>query len=166
MAAGSTYVPLATYTVSGSTTGNTTFSSIPSTYTDLILVFSGTFNLTQINAIQLNGVTSTVWGQTSLSGNGTTASSSRETTQDYLYITNTTNLGTDIGTTVIQFQNYSNTTTNKTVLYRAGAAGALTQAGVGCWRQTSAINSIYITAGGGKYWTAGTTLTLYGIAAA
>jgi hypothetical protein len=166
MPAGGTYEPIGNYTVSGSTTGNTTFSSIPSTYTDLILVFSGTFNLTQINAIQLNGVTSTVWGQTSISGNGTAASSSRETTQDYLYITNTTNLGTGIGTTIIQFQNYSNTTTNKTVLYRSGAAGALTQSGVGCWRQTSAISSIYITAGGGKYWTAGTTLSLYGIKAA
>jgi hypothetical protein len=166
MAAGSTYTPIATYTVSGGSTTSTTFSSIPSTYTDLVLVFSGGFSATQINAIQLNGITSTVWGQTSLSGNGTTASSSRETSQDYLYVSNSTNLGTEVGTSIIQFMNYANTTTNKTVLYRANSSSALVQAGVGCWRQTAAINSIYITVGGGKFWTSGSTFTLYGIAAA
>jgi hypothetical protein len=41
MAAGATYTPIATYTVSGSSTLTYTFSSIPSTYTDLVLVVNG-----------------------------------------------------------------------------------------------------------------------------
>ena len=38
MAAGNTYEAIATNTVTGSSTTTVTFSSIPSTYTDLIIV--------------------------------------------------------------------------------------------------------------------------------
>ena len=43
MAAGVTYEPIVTYTTSGGDT-NHTFSVIPQTYTDLILVFKGSMS--------------------------------------------------------------------------------------------------------------------------
>jgi hypothetical protein len=59
--------------------------------------------------------------------------------------------------------NYSNSTTYKTILGRSNAATSGTSAAVGLWRSTSAINSIEI---GTVSFTAGSTFSLYGIAAA
>jgi hypothetical protein len=65
----------------------------------------------------------------------------------------------------VHFMNYSNTTTNKTVLGRSSAASGFVEAAVGLWRNTSAITSITATTGGQSYQT-GSTFTLYGIKAA
>jgi hypothetical protein len=66
-------------------------------------------------------------------------------------------------TNIIQVMNYSNTTTNKTVLARAGIAGDRTRAIVNLWRSTSAITSILIINNGSVNFVAGSTFTLYGI---
>ena len=64
--------------------------------------------------------------------------------------------------------NYSNTTTNKTVLARGNNASDAsypgTEAFVGLWRSTAAINRIDFSSNS-KTWNAG-TFTLYGIKAA
>jgi hypothetical protein len=69
------------------------------------------------------------------------------------------------GNIIFQLQNYSNATTNKTVLCRSGVADDLTRAMVGLWRSTSAVTSILTAPVSGSFAT-GTTLTLYGIQAA
>jgi hypothetical protein len=63
----------------------------------------------------------------------------------------------------MNFFNYSNTTTYKTVLTRAGRNNQATEAFVGLWRNTAAITSISLTS---QTYTTDSTFTLYGIKAA
>jgi hypothetical protein len=158
----STYTPIATYTTSGSQ-ASYTFTSIPSTYTDLILIIQGAADVSTTTALRVNGDTGSNYSFTYILGNGSSASSGRGSNQ-------TNMVGTDISTSqttlVGQFQNYSNTTTYKTVLTRGGAGDMDTIACVNLWRNTAAINSITAYLASPRYFINGTTLTLYGIAAA
>jgi hypothetical protein len=67
---------------------------------------------------------------------------------------------------IAQIMNYSNTTTYKTVLNRNGFATDWTAAFTSLWRSTSAISSIVIDVTYIYDIGAGSTFTLYGIAAA
>jgi hypothetical protein len=167
MPAGSTYTPIATTTL-GSATATYTFSSIPSTYTDLILI-AGNLNAASAgNAfkMQVNSDTGTNYSNTYLTGNGSAASSGRNSSADTLRFFDNPNI---IGPAVVtaHFMNYSNTTTYKTVIARSSAAGYSANAEVNLWRSTAAINSIKIFfATSGNDMQTGTTFTLYGIASA
>ena len=76
MTSGPTYTPIATQTL-GSSAASVTFSSIPGTYTDLMLI---SFAQGQASGgdnrlvLQFNGDTATNYSSTYLIGNGTTAS--------------------------------------------------------------------------------------------
>jgi hypothetical protein len=166
MAAGSTYTPIATTTL-GSAAASYTFSSIPSTYTDLIIIANfNTATGNQSTNITVNGDTGTNYSWTYLLGNGTAASSSRGSTDNRIFNgSSATATSGNTTNSIIQFQNYSNTTTYKTTLSRSNAADYFTQATVGLWRNTAAITSITLTSPSYNY-IAGSTFTLYGIAAA
>jgi len=167
MAAGSTYTPIATTTL-GSATSNITFTSISGSYTDLILVFNGTTVSSGVNtSIQLNNDGSSLYGSTVLDGNGTSAVSARYTNNTFIYC-DYYGGGTGAGSQknfILQFNNYSNTTTFKSVLIRANLPSVETVATVGLYRSTSAITQIKIYPNSGNF-DIGTTATLYGIAAA
>ena len=80
MADVSTEVAIATQTL-GSATASITFSSIPSTYTDLRIVFSGT-GATVLNLkVRFNGDSASNYSQTNLQGLGYSVQSSRASTQ-------------------------------------------------------------------------------------
>ena len=162
MAAGNTYVAIATQTL-GSTATSVTFSSIPSTYTDLVVVCnpieSATGNLVWA---QVNGDTGANYSDTVIYGTGSAAPSTRHTNVNYIYAFLTSDTGNK--NTVIQFMNYANTTTYKTVLLRSNSTANYVQAGVYLWRSTSAINSILLSAQG--TFPVGSTFSLYGILAA
>ena len=70
-----------------------------------------------------------------------------------------------ITSNTIDIMNYSNATTFKTCLVRAGAANNSTLATVGLWRNTAAITSVSITCDGANF-VIGSTFSLYGIKAA
>ena len=158
----STYTPIATTTL-GSATSQVIFSSIPATYTDLILVMNtGLSTQGALNA-RLNGDTSTNYSTTRLYGDGSTASSDRFSNQDYLdfgFLPNSLN-----NNSIVHFMNYSNTTTNKTMLTRWNSTGFVT-ATVSLWRSTSAINAIRLYSSLGYNLNAGSTFTLYGVKSA
>ena len=165
MPAGSTYTPIATYTSSGNATSYT-FTSIPQTYTDLILVISGWSDDATTVAIQVgNGSvdTGSNYSWTYVLGNGSSAVSGRLSNSTYV-------LGGDIATTpstdITHFQNYSNTSTYKTTISRGAAAALNTYASVSLWRSTAAINTIKAYLASPRYFANGTTFTLYGIQAA
>lgn len=159
-----TYVAIATTTIS-STLTEVTFSSISSAYTDLILVLAPTAGSTADTAIQFNSDTGSNYSRTYLTGNGTTASSGRNSSDTRIRLTYNGVTGGSAGVQIIQIMNYANTTTNKTILNRNSNANYGTDANVGLWRSTSAINTIRIFCDGGGNWTSG-FVSLYGIAAA
>ncbi len=166
MPAGSTYTPIATTTL-GSAAASYTFSSIPSTYTDLVLIVNGGASSTAFNAyIRFNSDTGSNYSITTLSGTGTAAQSARETSATFIRIDKQAAWRSGNRTmNRVNIMNYANTTTNKTVLSRADAPADAVDAIVGLWRNTAAITSILIAAGGVDFAT-GTTFTLYGIASA
>ena len=165
MPAGSTYSTIATYTLT-SKQASVTFSSIPSTYTDLVLVMMVDDNTSGYDWVRFNGDSGNNYSRTMVSGNGTSASSGRTTNSS----------GYDIGTGdtpptfplfIMNIMNYANTTTYKTFLSRFNRVSEGVQATVGLWRNTAAITSISInTPIGGADLNIGSTFTLYGIAAA
>lgn len=163
-----TYDPIATQTL-GSAAATVTFSSIPSTYTDLILVsvpIASSGSTTYV-ALQFNGDTGTNYSETYMTGSGSAATSARDTSVNATYLYNS-GAPTTTGLNVItHIQNYSNSTTNKTLLTRSNNSAAFVNAYVGLWRNTAAITSIVIApVGGSGTYAAGSTFTLYGIKAA
>ena len=163
MAAGSTYTPIATTTVASATRG-VTFSSIPSTYTDLVLVVSGTATSPSDCSLYFNGdsvASPTNYSWTRSLGTGSVASSARGTNTSGLVGT----LYTTQGNIIISIMNYSNTTTYKTTFSRSNNANNVVVAWVNLWRNTAAINAMQFY-GENDTISVGTTLTLYGIASA
>lgn len=161
-----TYEPISTTTL-GSNTATITFSSIPATYTDLVLVATTKNNSGGSRAIQvlLNNDTGTNYSTTDVQGNGTSAASTRSTGTAYLD-PSVTCPGTEFANLIMNFQNYANTSVFKTVLNRNGGAGTNVRAVVSLWRSTSAITSIKFQLGGADLYSTGSTFTLYGILSA
>jgi hypothetical protein len=166
----STYEMIASQTL-GSSTQTVTLSSIPATYTDLVLVCSIKGDAASMSIIlRLNGDTNTNYSQTYLEGDGSSASSVRGSSQTRFTLSGSVSYNsTNFGTQIIQAMNYSNTTTNKTVLQRFNSNGGSfpgTGTSVGLWRQTSAINQLdLISTASGQNFVAGSTFTIYGIKA-
>lgn len=152
--------------VSGSSTSVITFSSIPATYTDLILIADAKLDISgQGINLTFNGDTSSSYTSTRLYGNGSTATSDRQASGSFINFA----LGSvDAGQLIVaNIMNYSNATTFKTCLLRQNTASAFVGALVGLWRATpAAINSLTLTSGGTSKYVAGSTFTLYGIKAA
>ena len=164
MAAGNTYIPIATISPSG--TALITFSSIPATYTDLRIVVASAVNVGLHNiSLQYNGDTAANYSRTSLFGDGSSAGSFRESNFSTLGLERYAYLSTGECVYTIDIMNYANTTTYKTLLCRANNAGVGTSATVGLWRSTAAITSISIAITGSSF-TAGSQASLYGILAA
>jgi hypothetical protein len=162
----STYTPIATTTL-GSAVASYTFSSIPSGYTDLVLVASTQATSSgQGQSIELNSDTGSNYSATILRGNGSSAVSARITSVQAALLSNIAEPPTSsFGVYIANFQNYSNATTYKSILCRSNNAAAGTEAIVNLWRSTAAITSIKIAISGGNFNT-GSTFTLYGILAA
>lgn len=161
MTAGVTYTPIATYTATGSVS-TVTFSSIPSTYTDLVLIgFAKDSN--GYTGMRVNNDSSSIYSRTIMTWNGSSASSSRTSGTNTLYVGGN---DSNFEVTRYNFMNYSNTTVYKTIVGTQTIANATSVAQAGIWRSTSAINEIDIYSVSGASILAGTTWTLYGIAAA
>jgi hypothetical protein len=160
-----TYDPIQTQTL-GSAVASVTFSSIPATYTDLVLVYAGVIasggevGLT----IRFNGDSGSNYSKTDVVGNGSAASSARDSNYTEA------NIGLASSTvqanSIFHIMNYANTTTNKTVLARGNNSAGYVRLGVGLWRSTAAITSVTLIAGGSVNFNIGTVATLYGIKSA
>lgn len=161
MAAGSTYTPIATTTL-GSAATSYTFSSIPSTYTDLVLVIAGTAGTDETIGLRFNSDSGSNYSETAINGDGSSATSFRESNITRAQLGS---IGSTQSVTIINIMNYSNTTTYKTALGRGNYSGARVRSYVSLWRNTAAINSVYVDANGATF-AVGSTFTLYGIQAA
>lgn len=157
-----TYKPIATHTL-GSNAASYTFSSIPSTYTDLIVVCRGGAISNSDLTFRVNGDTGTNYSATSLWGTGSITGSARVTNVAFGYFTYYGSIET-LGSSVhiAQFMNYSNTATFKTVIARASNSSRGVDTVASLWRNTNAINSITLI-GANANILSGSTFTLYGI---
>jgi hypothetical protein len=160
-----TYVAIETQTLTTAVStitlgvGNT----IPQTYKDLVIVFSGTMTTLDNNNIRFNNVsTGSLYSVTRLTGSGSAAGSSRSSSQNQMQLGE---IATTQSTDIIQIMDYANSTTFKTVLSRSSNTVQLIKHTVGMFRSTSPITMVEIFSGGGYNYPIGSTFTLYGIAA-
>lgn len=151
----------------GTATASVTFTSIPQTYTDLVLVLLvGASTGGNAMKLELNGDTASNYSTTYLAGNGTSASSARTTSNATMRLFHSFSCDTAItNMATINFLNYSNATTYKTVLSRCGCTTG-TEAEVNLWRSTAAITTFNCYWGSSYTFPVGSTFTLYGIKAA
>lgn len=174
-----TYEPISTTTLS-SGQATVTFSAIPGTYTDLLIVANVYARFTSTSAaallLRFNGDTSSNYSTTFVEGNGSAAASTRYINQTKMDIgsimaQNSTS-STVFPPIIIQVMNYANATTNKTVISRSNSEDGTNttarrvRAYAGLWRKTpEAITSIEFSTDATDFVT-GSTFTLYGIKAA
>jgi len=162
-----TFVKIATVTVGAGGASSIDFSSIPSTYTDLQVVFStrvsGSGNYLQCN-VGVNGQGSgtnitarTLWGV------GTTVGSN---TSEYgFHSTGSSATASTFANASIYFPNYAGST-NKSYsvddVTENNATDAVRHFTAGLWSQTAAINQLTFTPSSGSF-VQYSTATLYGI---
>lgn len=166
-----------TYTLISSSTLNTTtatvtFSSIPSTYTDLFLVVNPLSTNNRDVILRFNGDTGSNYSITFMSGFGggsPSSSTGRTTNQGFMYADyyGPSNLTQSIRQ--INIMDYANTTTHKTALMRSSNPATYPSGGVdilvGLWRSTAAINTVAVSLSADSFLT-GSVFKLYGIEAA
>lgn len=168
MPAGRTYIPIATTTLT-STATEVNFSSIPGTYTDIVAVCSvkATTGANEVLRAQVNGDTGNNYSYTYVQGVSAGVQSARASNTNLILAQGGNQAVPETSSTfapyIVQFMNYSNTTTNKTILAR-GAGTNQAGASVSLWRSTSAITSIRFYIAAGNFDT-GSVFTIYGVAA-
>jgi len=171
MPSGATYEPIATQTLVSSSS-LITFSNIPQTYTDLVIV--GTM-------FPVSGGSNNCFmrfnsdSNTNYSGTYYFADPGGSPTSYPYRNSNQTGLGTSYGNSQAgrepwwhtNILNYSNTNMYKTVIVKNGWADTWFMMAGQLWRSTSAITTItFSPASGQTDFAAGTKITIYGIAAA
>jgi len=161
-----TYDCIATTTLT-TNTASVTFSSISGSYTDLVLIINVGATALEDIGCQFNSDTGSNYSSTIVGGDGTNAVSGRISNATVLGLTNNAYMDTTInGAHIVNFMNYSNTTTYKTVVKRGSNAARGVEAIVGLWRSTAAISTIYLYGRNSGYlFLSGSTFTLYGIKA-
>ena len=157
-----TYEKIATSTLSGLGTGFD-FTSISSGYTDLRLVFKGTFSANDRASFNFNNDSGTNYSLTKIWGDGSSAQSGRSSNTNYWFIGATGNTAQQF-ITLDLFSYAGSTYKTGLVNYSADNNGSgETMQLVGLWRSTSAINRITISNLNGSWFNTGCTATLYGI---
>lgn len=171
MSAGSTYTPIATYTAP-SAQASYTFTSIPQTYTDLVLIYQtrASSQNVYIDVVgQVNGDTGSNYSFQYMSGDGSSPRAGYSSSPSrMIFDSNGAPWNSYWAIGRINFMSYTNAK-YKTVLSRTDNAGGSSGGAdfvMNLWKNTAAITSIKIYLDGGYNLDAGTTLTLYGIAAA
>jgi hypothetical protein len=162
-----TYTPIESKTL-GSSASSVTFTSIPSTYTDLVLIVNGgTSSGSNSLYMRFNNDSTSIYSTTYMYGNGSSATPGRLTTRDAAAIGYFVAPGTgNEFNSIAHIQNYANTNVYKTVLDRANSTAGTypgAEASVSLWRSNAAINRIDVLITTNTI-NAGTTFTLYGIA--
>lgn len=169
-----TYTLISSITANGTQSGYT-FSSIPQTYTDLVIRMSarstgsGTFNTLYA---YVNAFTSFLNTTTRLQSDASAATSSRQgTAQTQSIQLNATQSGSATADTFnnseIYIPNYTTSTIHQISCFHTAEDDVSNPAWISlmAWRQTTAgaITSITLNEVAGGFWQSGSTFSLYGI---
>ena len=168
-----TFVNIASATVGAGGASSIDFTSIPSTYTDLIVKLSTRRSDTSEGYLSLrfNASSGSNYSNRTIRGTGSAASSSNDSSVTYLdfwVIDGTGYTANTFASTDIYIPNYAGSA-NKSVsaenVAENNATGAYMQITAGLWAQTAAINQITFYAAGAPSGTFAqySTATLYGI---
>jgi hypothetical protein len=161
----STEVAIATTTLS-STTGSISFTSIPATYTDLRVVFTGTDSASAGYTLRLNynSDTGNNYSFTRLNGDGSAPSSSANATIDYIFCGSlpSADIPMFCGIDIFSYAGSTFKTALVTSATDRNGAGYI-NTNVGLWRSTAAITSVQLGLFSPGAFKIGTTATLYGI---
>ena len=161
------YTAIASQTL-GSSASSVTFSSIPGTFRDLVLVVNAwaTSGSNQ-ETLRFNS-NSSGYNMVTMRGDGSATSSFSYANQAKLYVDGNNN---SISTSndhvsIVQILDYAQTDKHKSVLWRSDTASISTVATAGRWANTAAITSLEIgIEGGGGNFAAGSTFSLFGVSA-
>ena len=161
-----TYTPLATLTLSASA-ASVTFSSISQAYRDLVLVVQLKSSAVANVYVRPNSDATTAnYSQVYMGGSGTAAYSASATSNPGFMLTGLSNPdATNLWNAKLDLMDYSATDKHKTALVRADDASEGTLAQASRWASTAAVTSLVITTNTATTWSAGSTFSLYGIAA-
>jgi hypothetical protein len=168
-----TYTLISSNTLSSSA-ASVTFSSIPATYTDLVLRVSA--RTTEANTdssfnVTFNSDTATNYSRTRLVGNGATASSSRlsnstsiDTSHNANGSTSTSNTFSNVEIYIPSYLVSQNKPVGLSNALENNTTTAYINASAGLWRNTAAITSIVLNGipGAGSF-ASGSSFYLYGI---
>jgi hypothetical protein len=166
-----TYEPIAT--ANGNGRGTTiTFSSIPSTYTDLRVIIQATSpgsGQYVSPAIRFNSDSGANYNNTVLWGDGSSTGSYRvnSTTLIYAGPTQVSAQNTNPCVGIVDIFSYAGSTFKASLINGSvdnNGSGSVERI-AGCWRNTTAINAISVVSQGAGFSTS-TIVTLYGIKAA
>jgi hypothetical protein len=169
MPAGSTYTPIATQTATGSSSV-VTFTSIPATYTDLVLIVNGNTSSASNQAAFVNvnndfGTNYKEQNMTTTGAGNITAGYGSAQAAVYIGPLNGSGSPNNFNYSQVNFGLYAGTTNYKDIFTEAGTSGVQTNFIVCNWSNTAAINRIDVSTGAGN-WVANSLFALYGIARA
>ena len=160
-------------TVLSTTTSSVTFSSIPSTYTDLVIRVGGRTDQAAVAAsvrFYINGNTSSVYSFTRMLGTGSAVSTYTSGTGNELYFNNgasgSSSTANSFGIAEIYIPNYQSTTSKPMFSYQAqetNASAANMGVTAGLTTISSAITSIEVLTNPSQSYVAETSFYLYGI---
>ena len=156
-----TYILLNQITLAATST-SVTFSNIPQNDGDLSTVMSGTASSTQGGRMVLNADTGSNYSTVRMYGTGSGGGNADSFTGAFGYIGDVFTNQTQIQ---IQLMDYSALDKHKAWLYRMDNAGNYTMAGAARYASTAAISTLAFSLNSGASYAAGTTFSLYGIAA-
>lgn len=168
-----TYVAISSQ-VLASTAASVTFSSIPSTYTDLIIKISAknsdAGSGTDWITYTVNGDTGTNYSGTRLYLSGSTITNNRYSTNNQFIDTRITSAGetltSSFGQTEIYIPNYTSTSSRQLITFGVAESGdtfANINSTASLYRGVSSISSITFAVSGSYNFIAGSRFDLYGI---
>lgn len=165
MPAGATYEPIQQSTL-GANASSVTLSSLPTTYTDLIIVANLQATSTSSVSFRLNGDSGSNYSDTILYGSPSpSVGSTRHSAASLALVTYGTITSTSNEFSLVKLELMSSAgSTNKTILASVANGGTEVDRAVCLWRSTAAITSITFYAS--NNFVAGSTFAVYGIKAA
>ena len=165
-----TYTLIASNTL-GASAASVTFSSIPSTYTDLVLRVSARSTSTdRVIAIEYNADASSIYSTTLLAvPNNTTPTSANYSNNTFgrnYYQNESANTASTFGSMEIYIPNYTSTTSKPTStvgFQETNASTTYMGVNAGLYRNTSAISTIKLTSYSAGNFDTNSSFYLYGI---
>ena len=153
-------------TVLGSTATSVTFSSVPQTYKNLVLEFTGNIDGSAYPRIFFNSVSTSTYSSTNVIGYGSgTYTANLQNNAGAIiggYFNYWPNSTTVVATNTVNIFSYTDTNIYKSFISRDSATSCDVAAYAGLWRSTAAITSVAVSMGSVNF-RAGSTFRLYGL---